>query len=62
MRAFLVIAYVDPSAGSLLLQALLGGAAGLAVALQLGRRRLRAWLGRRFGRPRDGGAADEPPR
>ena len=43
-------AYVDPSAGSLLLQAMLGGFAGLAVVVKLSHRRLRAWLRRRLGR------------
>ncbi|MEO8601160.1 MAG: hypothetical protein ABI629_01150 [bacterium] len=62
MRAFLVIAYVDPSAGSLLLQLLLGGFAGLAVALKLGHRRVRAWLRRRFRRSGDPDVSGEPRR
>lgn len=33
-------AYIDPGSGSMLLQLLLGGAAGIAVILRLGWRRL----------------------
>lgn len=46
-------AYLDPASGSMILQLVLGGAAGVAVALRLLWRR----LGRVFGR-RD----DAPPR
>jgi hypothetical protein len=38
-------AYLDPGSGSMLLQALLGGAAGIAVLIKLYWRRLRAGLG-----------------
>lgn len=37
-------AYLDPGSGSMLLQALLGGAAGLAVLVRLFWRRLIAYL------------------
>jgi hypothetical protein len=46
-------AYVDPSSGSILLQLLLGGAAGVLVALKLGWKRLTSWRGER--------PADAPP-
>jgi hypothetical protein len=36
--------YLDPTSGSMLLQVLLGGAAGLAVAVRLFWRRLVAFL------------------
>jgi hypothetical protein len=39
-------AYVDPSAGSLLLQLILGGLAGLMVALRLSWKRLTSLFGR----------------
>ena len=39
-------AYVDPSAGSLLLQLILGGVAGLMVALRLSWKRLTGLFGR----------------
>lgn len=39
-------AYVDPSAGSLLLQLILGGIAGLMVALRLSWKRLAGLFGR----------------
>jgi len=39
-------AYVDPSAGSLLLQLILGGLAGLMVALRLSWKRLTGLFGR----------------
>lgn len=42
-----VLAYLDPGAGSLLLQLLVAGAAGLAVFLRLQGRRLLALLRRR---------------
>lgn len=38
-------AYLDPAAGSLLLQVILGGVAGLAVLLKLYWQRLRGFLG-----------------
>lgn len=39
-------AYIDPSAGSLLLQLLLGGVAGLAVIVKLYWRRITSFFGR----------------
>jgi len=42
-------AYIDPSAGSVLLQLLLGGIAGLLVALRLYWNRLTGFLRRRQG-------------
>jgi len=42
-------AYVDPSSGSVLLQLLLGGFAGVMVALRLSWRRVAALFGRRQG-------------
>ena len=48
-------AYVDPSAGSLLLQLILGGLAGLMVALRLSWKRLTGL----FGRGRTPGPAEE---
>lgn len=38
-------AYLDPGSGSMLVQLLLGGAAGVAVILELGWRRLRDRFG-----------------
>lgn len=46
-------AYVDPSAGSLMLQALLGGFAGLMVAFKLWHRRIWTWVRRRGRRGAD---------
>lgn len=40
------LAYIDPGAGSLMLQLLLAGAAGVLVAIKLTWRRLLAALGR----------------
>lgn len=48
-------AYIDPSAGSLLLQLVLGGLAGLMVALRLSWRRLTGL----FGRGRRSGPAED---
>jgi hypothetical protein len=48
-------AYIDPGAGNLLLQALLGGAAGLAVLLRIVAQRVRRRI--RI-RPRPGVPAD----
>ena len=42
-------AYIDPSAGSLLLQLILGGLAGVLVALRLYWKRLAGFLRRRPG-------------
>jgi len=41
-----VHAYIDPSAGSLLLQLILGGLAGVLVTLRLSWRRLTGMFGR----------------
>ena len=40
-----VDAYLDPGSGSMLVQLLLGGAAGVAVIVKLGWHRLRAMIG-----------------
>jgi hypothetical protein len=40
----LCIAYLDPASGSMLLQVLLGGLAGAAVALKLGWRHITQYL------------------
>lgn len=53
-------AYVDPSAGSIFLQLLLGGVAGLLVALKLTYRRILVWLGRRPPDLPAGGDAEPP--
>ena len=45
-----VLAYLDPGSGSVILQALLGGIAGLAVALKLFGRRVLTFF--RFRKPR----------
>ena len=52
-------AYVDPSAGSMLLQLLLGGVAGVAVIFKLYYRRVMTWLGRGGEEPER--AAGDPP-
>lgn len=49
------LAYLDPAAGSLILQVILGGVAGLIVLLKLYWRRLRGFLG--FAK--DGGDSDD---
>jgi hypothetical protein len=41
------LAYIDPAAGSLILQALLGGVAGILVVTKLYYRKLMTLLGRR---------------
>jgi hypothetical protein len=43
------LAYIDPAAGSILLQALLGGVAGILVVGKLYYRKLKALFGRRPG-------------
>jgi len=55
-------AYVDPSAGSIFLQLLLGGVAGILVALKLTYRRILGWFGRRDpdAEPSAGGDSDRP--
>lgn len=55
-------AYVDPSAGSILLQLLLGGFAGLVVAVKLFYRRLLARVGRRPSEAPTQSADDSPTR
>ncbi|MDQ3572170.1 MAG: hypothetical protein M3383_04850 [Actinomycetota bacterium] len=40
----LVFAYLDPGSGSVILQALLGGVAGIAVALKLFGRRVLSFI------------------
>jgi hypothetical protein len=39
-----VLAYLDPGSGSMILQAILGGVAGLAVALKMFGRRMVSFL------------------
>lgn len=53
------LAYIDPAAGSLILQALLGGVAGILVVTKLYYRKLMRLLGRR---PRDAAGGDPPSR
>ncbi len=48
--------YLDPISGSLILQALIGGFAGLAVLIKLYWRKLKAKLG--LGKPEDGDLSD----
>ena len=45
MSRFLVIAYLDPGSGSMLLQILLGGIAGVAVAGKMYWQRIKAKFG-----------------
>ena len=42
-----VLAYIDPGSGSMLLQMLLGGVAGVAVAVRMYWHRLRGFFGSR---------------
>jgi hypothetical protein len=42
-----VLAYIDPGSGSMLLQMLLGGVAGVAVAVRMYWHRLRGFFGPR---------------
>jgi hypothetical protein len=44
--AALLFQYIDPGAGSLLLQLLLGGIAGVAVIAKLYWKKLQGWFGR----------------
>jgi hypothetical protein len=53
------LAYIDPAAGSLILQALLGGVAGILVVTKLYYRKLMTLLGRR---PRSSADGDPPSR
>lgn len=55
-------AYIDPSAGSILLQVLLGGVAGLLVAVKLFYRRILTWVGLRPPDPPAAGEPVDPPR
>jgi Na+/proline symporter len=52
------LAYLNPDSGSMLLQALLGGAAGLAVLVRLYWRRVTGFLSRRRGGPGEPPAAE----
>jgi hypothetical protein len=47
-------AYIDPGAGNILMQAVLGGAAGIAVLVRIFARRLKARLQGRAGDTADG--------
>lgn len=47
MSRFLVFAYLDPGSGSMLLQILLGGIAGVAVAGKMYWQRIKARFGAR---------------
>jgi hypothetical protein len=55
-------AYVDPSAGSIFLQLLLGGVAGLLVAVKVFYQRILSWFGRRPPETPAAGNDTEPPR
>ena len=50
-------AYIDPAAGSLVLQLVLGGVAGAGVVLKMSWRRLKSLFGR--GAPEQSPSADE---
>ncbi len=50
MNLFPVLAYVDPSAGGLLLQIIFGGLAGLLVIIKLQWVRISMVFGRLFGK------------
>ena len=52
MTMFSIVAYLDPGTGSLIMQAILGGLAGIAVFFRAGRRRL-------FGRSKMGPTAEQ---
>lgn len=47
----MILAYVDPGSGSMILQLVLGGVAGLAVVIKLYWRRFLSWFGNRSHRP-----------
>lgn len=53
----MIFAYLDPGSGSLILQAVLGGAAGLGVAAKAMRNR---WRGRKLAEETDEVAAETP--
>ena len=53
-------AYLDPGSGSMLLQVLLGGLAGIAVLLKMYWHRLLAWLGLEKGQQAETGANELP--
>jgi hypothetical protein len=48
-----LFAYVDPGSGSMLLQLLLGGVAGVAVAIRMYWHRVRSFFGSRSDNPPD---------
>lgn len=54
----MILAYLDPGSGSLILQAVLGGAAGIGVAAKAMRRR---WQTRNLADGDDAAAADTEP-
>ena len=54
-----LVAYLDPAAGSLLLQIILGGVAGLALVLKLFWHRILSFLGIR--KPVEGTPAGDAP-
>jgi hypothetical protein len=47
MKTLVMFAYVDPGSGSMLLQLLLGGVAGVAVAARMYWHRVRSFFGGR---------------
>ena len=51
MKSIFLLAYIDPGSGSMLLQVLLGGIAGVAVAVRMYWHRLRAFFGSRSNNP-----------
>lgn len=53
-------AYIDPGSGSMLLQLLLGGVAGLALALKLFWRRILSIFGARSGEDKETSDPDKP--
>jgi hypothetical protein len=57
----MIVAYIDPSAGGMLVQFLLAGTAGVAVLVKLFWSRLRRTFGLRDDAPPDGTAHDSRP-
>lgn len=53
-------AYLDPASGSLILQLVLGGVAGLSVAVKVFWGRIRNWFGGNHDTPDDDGSGDSP--
>ena len=51
LSSFQLLAYLDPASGSLLLQLILGGVAGLALVLKLYWHRILRFFG--IGKPKD---------